>query len=345
MAIAPPSEVTVNVLWIPAGLSCDGDSVALTGAMQPSIEEIALRALPGIPNVVFHWPLIDYSLGGAEFLEAFYKAERGELNPFVLVLEGSIANEDIKSEGYWTGFGNEPGTLQPRTFMRWIDKLAPKAWAVLAAGTCATYGGIHAMAGNPTGAMGALDYLGWDWRSSAGLPIVCVPGCPVQPDNLSETILYLLWQANGRAPMIPLDEAGRPTWLFGKTVHEGCDRAGYYEQGDFATEYDSPKCLVKLGCWGPAVKCNVPKRGWMGGVGGCPNVGGICIGCTMPGFPDKFMPFMDEPPGAKISSTVIQPYGQVIRTLRGFTAKTLDKEPKWRHKGRELTTGYRPSQA
>ena len=103
--------------------------------------------------------------------------------------------------------------------------------------------------------------------------------------------------------MIPLDDQLRPTWLFGATVHEGCDRGGYYEQGQFATEYGSPKCLVKLGCWGPVVKCNVPKRGWINGVGGCPNVGGICIGCTMPGFPDKFMPFMDEPPGAKISST------------------------------------------
>ena len=77
--------------------------------------------------------------------------------------------------------------------------------------------------------------------------------------------------------MIPLDEALRPTWLFGATVHEGCDRAGYYEQGEFAKEYGSPKCLVKLGCWGPVVKCNVPKRGWINGVGGCPNVGGICI--------------------------------------------------------------------
>ena len=55
----------------------------------------------------------------------------------------------------------------------------------------------------------------------------------------------------GQAPMIPLDEALRPHWLFGATVHEGCDRGGYYEQGDFATEYGSPKCLVKLGCWGP----------------------------------------------------------------------------------------------
>ena len=34
--------------------------------------------------------------------------------------------------------------------------------------------------------------------------------------------------------MIPLDEQLRPTWLFGNTVHEGCDRGGYYEQADFA---------------------------------------------------------------------------------------------------------------
>ncbi len=131
--------------------------------------------------------------------------------------------------------------------------------------------------------------------------------------------------------MIPLDEELRPTWLFGKTVHEGCDRAGYYEQGDFATEYGSPKCIVKLGCWGPVVKCNVPKRGWINGIGGCPNVGGICIGCAMPGFPDKFMPFMDEPPGGKVSTAASGLYGSVIRSLRHVTGHTVDKEPEWRH--------------
>ena len=134
----------------------------------------------------------------------------------------------------------------------------------------------------------------------------------------------------------------RPTWLFGKTVHEGCDRGSYYEQGDFAHEYGSPKCLVKIGCWGPVVNCNVTKRGWMDGLGGCPNVGGICVGCTMPGFPDKFMPFMDEPPGATFSSTVIGKYGALIRSLRAITNAALDKEPRWRHPGTELTTGYEP---
>jgi len=336
-------EVLIHVLWINAGLSCDGDSVALTAATQPSIEEIALGALPGLPQVAVHWPLIDFECGpngGADdFLEWFFKADRGELEPFVLVVEGSIPNEKIKDEGYWCGFGNNPATGQPITTSEWLDRLAPKATAIVAAGTCATYGGIHAMAGNPTGAMGVPDYLGWDWKSKAGIPIVCVPGCPIQPDNLSETLTYLLYMATGQAPMIPLDEALRPTWLFGRTVHEGCDRAGYYEQGDFATEYGSPKCIVKLGCWGPVVKCNVPKRGWINGVGGCPNVGGICIGCTMPGFPDKFMPFMDEPPGGKLSTAAVAPYGATVRRLRTMTTRTVDKEPKWRRPGRELVTG------
>jgi hydrogenase small subunit len=332
---------TVHVLWIPAGLGCDGDSVALTNATQPTIEEIALGALPGLPRLDIHWPLIDMDVGD-DFIQYFHKAAAGELDPFVLVLEGSVANERVKPEGYWTGFGNKPGTDQPMTFSDWIDVLAPKAWAVVAVGTCATYGGIHAMQGNPTGAMGVPDYLGWSWRSSAGIPIVCVPGCPIQPDNLSETLLYLLYQATGAAPMIPLDDALRPQWLFGRTVHEGCDRGGYYEQGQFATEYGQVECLVKLGCWGPVVKCNVPKRGWTGGVGGCPNVGGICIGCTMPGFPDKFMPFMDEPPGSKVSAAASGLYGKAITGLRSFTMRTVDKEPKWRKRSTELTTGYHP---
>jgi hydrogenase small subunit len=89
------------------------------------------------------------------------------------------------------------------------------------------------------------------------------------------------------------------------------------------------------------VKCNVPKRGWMAGIGGCPNVGGICIGCTMPGFPDKFMPFMDEPPGSKVSAGISGVLGKLVRNLRGITERTLDKEPKWRHRGKDLTTGYR----
>jgi hydrogenase small subunit len=331
----------VHILWTSELLGCDGDSVSVTAATLPSIEDVVLGNIPGLPKVYLHNKVLAYEYGD-EFMRAFYQAEQGELDPFVFVVEGSIPNESIKQEGYWAAMGVDRATGQPIPTTQWIDRLAPKAWAVVAIGTCATYGGIHAMQGNPTGAMGLADYLGWNFRSKAGIPIVNVPGCPVQPDNFMETLLYLLYQAAGMAPMIPLDTNLRPTWLFGKTVHEGCDRAGYYEQGDFATEYGSPKCLVKLGCWGPVVNCNVTKRGWMDGIGGCPNVGGICIACTMPGFPDKFMPFMDEPPGSKVSAAASGAYGGMIRRLRSLTNHTVNQEPKWRHKGPQLTTGYRP---
>ena len=226
----------MDVLWLTAGLGCDGETISITAATQPALEELIFGALPGVPTIRLHNPVLAYE-DGDDFLAPFYRAAEGKLSPFILVVEGSIPNEHNKQEGYWATFGTDQRTGQPILTCDWIDRLAPHAWAVVAAGTCATYGGIHAMEGNPTGAMGLPDYLGWQWKSSAGIPIVCIPGCPAQPDNMTETLLYLLHQSAGRAPMIPLDEALRPTWLFGETVHEGCDRGGYYEQAEFAEEY------------------------------------------------------------------------------------------------------------
>jgi hydrogenase small subunit len=319
----------IDILWITAGLGCDGETIALTGATQPSLEELLSGGLPWIPKVRFHNPVLAYE-NGDDFLKPFALAAEGKLAPFILVMEGSIPNESNKAEGYWATLGTDKLTGQPITTCKWIDRLAPKAWAVVAAGTCATYGGIHAMEGNPTGCMGLPDYLGWDWKSRAGIPIVCVPGCPTQPDNLMQTLLYLLQQAAGHTPAITLDEALRPVWIFGQTLHEGCNRAGYYEQGEFGEQYGEKTCIVKLGCWGPVVQCNVGQRGWMNGIGGCPNVGGICIGCTMPGFPDKFMPFMNQPPGSLLSSQAVMTYGRAIHALRRFTQASLNKEPAWR---------------
>lgn len=316
----------MHVVWITAGLGCDGDTIAMTAATHPSIEDLVLGTLPGVPRVHFHNPVLAYEVGD-DFVQIMHRAAAGQLEPFILVVEGSIPDETNKAEGYWAAVGTDPATGQPITTCEWIDRLAPKAWAVIGAGTCATYGGIHAMAGNPTGCMGLPDYLGWTWKSNAGIPIVCMPGCPIQPDNFMETLLYLLNQATGRAPMIPLDELLRPRWLFTDTVHEGCDRGGFYEQADFATAYGERSCIVKLGCWGPVVQCNVPKRGWMNGIGGCPNVGGVCIGCTMPGFPDKFVPFMDEPPGARMSTSAVSVYGRTVRSLRQFTLTSMNREP------------------
>ncbi len=262
----------------------------------------------------------------------------------MLVLEGSVPNENIKKEGYWAAMGTDPDTGQPITTNEWIDRLAPKALAVVACGTCATYGGIHAMEGNPTGAMGLADYLGWDWKSKAGLPIVNVPGCPVQPDNMMETLLYLLYQVAGLAPMIPLDDQLRPTWLFGKTVHEGCDRAGYYEQGDFAHEYGSPKCLVKIGLLGAGRQLQRHQARLDGRHRRLSERRRHLHRLHDAGFSGQVHALHGRAAGRqgllrRISSLL----GGVVRSLRGITNRTVNKEPRWRHSRAELTTGYTPT--
>jgi hydrogenase small subunit len=328
-----PAIPEMNILWLTAALGCDGDTISITAATQPSLEDLVLGAIPGLPKVNFYNPVLDHRVYRAResFLDVFHRAAAGKLDhPFILVVEGSIPNEQNKRAGYWAAFGTDPKG-QPKPTCDWIKQLAPHAWAVVAAGTCAAYGGIHAMEHNPTECMGLPDFLGWRWTSKVGIPLVCVPGCPVQPDNFMEVLLYLLNQAaDRRVPPIPLDEQLRPEWLFQNTTHEGCGRSGFYEQAEFAREYGEPTCIVKLGCWGPVVQCNVGKRGWINGVGGCPSVGGVCIGCTMPGFPDKFMPFLDEPAGGMLSTAAITMYGRAVRALRGITRGTMNKEPEWR---------------
>jgi hydrogenase small subunit len=143
---AAPAIKEIDVLWITAGLSCDGDTVSMTAATQPSIEDIVLGGVPWIPKVNFHNPVLAYE-NGAEFLRRYHLAAEGKVENFILVIEGSIPDETNKKEGYWTSFGTDQAG-EPITVCQWIDWLAPKAWAVVAAGTCAAFGGIHA--GHPT---------------------------------------------------------------------------------------------------------------------------------------------------------------------------------------------------
>jgi hydrogenase small subunit len=295
-----------------------------------------------MPAVILHNPVFAFETG-AEFVRVFEDAAAGALDPFILVLEGSVPNEEINGDGHWAGMGSDPATGQPILTTSWLDRLAPRAAAVMALGTCAAYGGIPAMRHNPTGAMGLRDYLGQSWVSRLGLPIINVPGCPVQPDNITATLLQVVLRLLDMGPALELDEQGRPTAIFGRTVHELCNRAGLAEGGEFSVSHGDGRCLVKLGCNGPVAKCNVPIRGWAGGVGGCPNVGGICIACTMPGFPDRYLPFMEPDVAARIyARTARLARGPLVSYLRQRRIRhTFDVEPNWRRRGGELTSGYR----
>ena len=292
----------IDVLWINAGLSCDGDTIAMTAATQPSIEDIVRGALPWIPKVQFSqsvsrlrkrrrisWPLSS--------------AAKGKLAPFILVVEGSIPDETNKNEGYWASFGTDAKHRPADHHLR-LDRSA-------GAEGLGDHGGRN---------LRHLRRHSRDGRESDGLHGPC---------RLSRLELEIERRDSHRLhPRMPRaarqfhGDAAVPAAHGRRTRAD--DPAGRCAAPNLAVRADGarrlrprrilraganlPKsmdrrtCIVKLGCWGPVVQCNVGKRGWMGGIGGCPNVGGICIGCTMPGFPDKFMPFMNQPPGSLLSS-------------------------------------------
>jgi hypothetical protein len=56
-------------------------------------------------------------------MKFWYQAAAGKLDPFVLVMEGSIPNEKIKKEGYWAALGTDSRTGQPITTNEWIEVL------------------------------------------------------------------------------------------------------------------------------------------------------------------------------------------------------------------------------
>ena len=332
----------VHAFWL-AGMSCDGCSIAVLGATNPSVETLLTGSLPWMPRVVLHHPVLSVE-AGEEFVRNFELAHEGKLEaPYVVIYEGSVADERIAAEtgGYWAALGVEhsAGGVRPVPTAEWLSRLAPGAAAVIAIGTCATYGGVPAAAGNPTGAMSVMDFVGADFRSAFGLPVINIPGCSPVGDNFTETVAAVLLFLQGLGPLPEFDELGRPAWLFRETVHQRCGRAGFYEEGAFARNYGDKECLVEVGCWGPVVQCNITSRGAINHMGGCMNVGAVCIGCTMPGFPDKFSPFYKTPPGSRLSSTASRTTGSVVRRLRRLTRRYQNRETRWDRTG-QVPTGW-----
>jgi hydrogenase small subunit len=184
-----------------------------------------------------------------------------------------------------------------------------------------------------------MDYLGKDYRSALGVPVVNIPGCSPVGDNFTETVVAVLLFLQNLGPLPQFDELGRPAWLFRETVHRHCPKAGYYEEGVFSKEYGDNQCLVDLGCWGPVVQCNIVERGAISGMGGCMVAGGPCIGCTMPGFPDKYSPFYKEPPGSFVSGGISRVNGASIRRLRRMSMRTGNSEAIWDKAGAVPSAG------
>ncbi len=255
-----------SLIWL-QGQSCSGCSISLLNAGYPDIITLLVADI----SLDFHQTL---SWGTGEvILEVIKKRLEDRKRDFILVVEGSIPTA---SEQYCT-LGETNGLA--KGIRQWVVELGAAANAVVAAGTCAAYGGIPAArwkgeGAGPTGATSVAKIL-------PKRKVVCVPGCPPHPDWMIGTLAHCILKG---APK--LDEYNRPKLYFGKTVHDRCEWLKDYKKEKFALRWGDKGCLYKLGCLGMDSNCDIPVRKWLRGANSCTGCGSGCIGCTEPVFPD-----------------------------------------------------------
>ena len=187
-----------------------------------------------------------------------------------------------------------------RTALDIAREVCGNALATIAVGTCAAYGGIPAAAPNPTGAVGVKDAV-------PGATVVNLPGCPLNPDNLTATIVHYL--TFNKLP--ELDDFGRPLFAHGKRIHDACERRAYFDGGQYVEAWGDEGhrkgfCLYKMGCKGPETWHNCPSQRYNDRTSWPVAAGHGCAGCSEPMFWDTMTPFyrrLPNVPGFGIEHT------------------------------------------
>jgi hydrogenase small subunit len=199
----------------------------------------------------------------------------------ILCVEGSIVTAP-RGTGLYDSY-------KGRARMEIARDLAQQAGAVVAMGTCAGFGGIHAANPNPGDCIGLQfnrakpgGLLPAEWRSRTGLPVINIAGCPAHPHAMTQTLAAL---AAGMP--LELDALNRPRAFFNTLVHQGCTRNEYHEYNIEDTELGGRACLFfNLGCQGPMTQAVCNSELW-NNTSSKTRAGVPCIGCTSPAFPGE----------------------------------------------------------
>ena len=305
----------IPVIWL-QGAGCNGCTISTLNVVSPTIQDLLLTSVvPGTHVSMQYHPTIMAAQGDLAMSTITDTVAKG---PFVLVLEGSVP---LKDNGIYAEVGEENG--EGITILEHVLNLAPKALAVVAAGTCAAFGGITAAAPNPTGAQ-PLEEILKDHNITT--PVVNLPGCPPHPDWVVGTLATILMSG---LDALDLDKMGRPKAYYGKLLHDQCPRRGHYEKGLFATKLSEPYCLFLVGCKGPVTYADCSDRLWNNKTRWCVEADSPCIGCAHPGFPDAVSPMFEAPP--VINSTdklAIGIAGTAVVLTAGVAAVELAKKAK-----------------
>jgi hydrogenase small subunit len=249
---------------------CAGCSESLLRAVNPTIGEIVLDVL----SVDYHETIMAPAGKQAEKSLADAIAPGGH---FVIV-EGSIPGAD----------GGIHCTIGGKTALSLLGEAVQNAAAVIAVGNCACFGGIPAAAPNPTDAKGVRALV-------SDVPVVNIPGCPLNVDNLTATVVHYL--TFGVLP--DTDNLARPLFGFGQRIHDHCERRGHFDAGEFVEAWGDDGhrqgwCLYQMGCKGPVTYHNCPVQRWNEGVSWPVGSGHGCIGCSEPDFWER--PFYETVP-------------------------------------------------
>lgn len=274
-----------TLLWLQAG-ACSGDTMSLLCADKPSWPELVAHY-----NLHIYWQP-SLSTGTVRDLMADIDAIiSGQQHLTILCIEGSVA---LGPNG--TGMFD---TLAERPKADVIRELAQHADYVVAVGTCASYGGMHAAPPNPSECTGLQSLKGIpggllpaDWVSKKGLPVVNLSGCPTHPTTIMHTLINLI-----AGHKVKLNEFNQPEDYYSTLVHQGCSRSEYHEYDIEETEFGKEGCLFfNLGCQAPYTKarCNVDL--W-NNQSSKTRAGVPCLGCVSPDFPRNAPLFRTEKVG------------------------------------------------
>lgn len=247
-----------SVIWLHFQ-DCTGCSETLLRTSQPDVADLILNVI----SLDYHETLMAAS--GKQAEAALNKAVDENLGKFVLVVEGAIPTRD---NGQYMKLAGRPA-------IEVLQEIGRKSAAIIAMGSCASWGGVPSADPNPTGAVGVDSII-------KNKPIVNLPGCPPNPYTLLATVLEYV--AIGKLPA--LDDQNRPKFAYDRVIHDHCPRRAHFDAGRFAKEFGDDGhrqgwCLYKLGCKGPATHAACSTRHFNEIPDCWPiGIGAPCVGCT-----------------------------------------------------------------
>jgi hydrogenase small subunit len=280
---------------------CAGNSESALRAGHPSFADIVLELLS------WNYHEIVMAPSGKAAEKSLHDTVTMERGHYIAVVEGSIPLAD---NGVYCTIGG-------RSAIDIAQEVCSNAYATIAVGTCAAFGGIPAAAGGITGAVGVSQAI-------PGLRLINLSACPMNGANLAATLVHYLTFKELPAT----DNLGRPLFAHGDRIHDDCPRRAHYDAGQFVEEWGDEGhrqgwCLYKMGCKGPATDYNCPRIQWNDGTNWPIGVGHGCVGCAQPAFWDTMTPFYQTLPnvgGFGVEATAEEIGLVVVGTVAALTA-------------------------